>query len=156
MTNNRAALTWKGISQSLGILPVLLLFAIAFSLITPSFLTFNNIMNIFRTVSINLVIATGMTLVILTGGIDLSVGSIVAVTGVFALKVAIAATILGGTSFTGGKGNVVGTLFGVLIIGVLNNGLTIAGVSYFWQQVVKGVVIILAVVIDVMRNKLNR
>jgi ribose transport system permease protein len=68
---------------------------------------------------------------------------------------AIAATILGGTSFTGGKGSVVGTLFGVLIIGVLNNGLMLTGVPYFWQLVAKGVVIISAVIIDIVRNKLN-
>jgi ribose transport system permease protein len=305
----------KTILAKFGIFPILLLFVIGFSLISPNFRTFNNMMNIFRSVSINLTIATGMTLVILTGGIDLSVGSIVALCGVVALKFsltnpalaipvallvgitaglingvlvafiglppfiatlgsmtylrgiaflicngnsiinnklpfawignaylgpfpwlailaliiflfawfllrqttygrriyavggnleaskytgirvwsillsvyalsglfaafggvmissrlysangllgqgyemdAIAATILGGTSFSGGKGNVTGTIMGALIIGVLNTGLTISGVSYYWQQVVKGIVIILAVVIDVFRNKFS-
>lgn len=306
----------KQIIRNLGILPVLLVFVLTFWILSPQFGSFNNMMNIFRSTSINIVIATGMTMVILTGGIDLSVGAIVALTGVVALKVsltpyyylaipialltgmlagfingslvawvglppfiatlgamtylrgiafifadgvsiinsnlnfawigngylgpfpwlmilallvvllaffilkktvygmrvyavggnlqaakytgikvkgmllsvyvisglcsamggvmissrlysangllgnmyeldAIAAAIIGGTSFTGGKGNVIGTLFGALIIGVLNNGLTILGVSYFWQQVVRGVVIVLAVTLDVVRNKVN-
>lgn len=65
---------------------------------------------------------------------------------------AIAAVVLGGTSLTGGKGRILGTLIGVLIIGVLNNGLNLLGVSSFYQQVVKGIVIIIAVLID-RKNK---
>ncbi|EFR44272.1 ABC transporter permease subunit [Streptococcus pseudoporcinus] len=61
---------------------------------------------------------------------------------------AIAAVVLGGTSLSGGKGRLIGTLIGALIIGVLNNGLNIIGVSAFWQQVVKGVVILIAVLLD--------
>ena len=61
---------------------------------------------------------------------------------------AIAAVVLGGTSLTGGKGWIFGTLVGALIIGVLNNGLNLIGVSSFFQQVVKGVVILIAVLID--------
>ena len=61
---------------------------------------------------------------------------------------AIAAVVLGGTSLSGGKGRILGTLIGALIIGVLNNGLNIIGVSAFWQQVVKGVVMLIAVLID--------
>ena len=61
---------------------------------------------------------------------------------------AIAAVVLGGTSLSGGKGRIVGTLIGVLIIGTLNNGLNILNVSSFYQQVVKGIVILLAVLMD--------
>lgn len=61
---------------------------------------------------------------------------------------AIAAVVLGGTSLSGGKGRITGTLIGVLIIGVLNNGLNLIGVSSFYQQVAKGVVIIIAVLLD--------
>ncbi|GAF11710.1 LOW QUALITY PROTEIN: ribose ABC transport system, permease protein RbsC [Bacillus sp. JCM 19045] len=61
---------------------------------------------------------------------------------------AIAAVVLGGTSLTGGRGWIVGTLIGALIIGVLNNGLNLLGVSSFFQQVVKGSVILLAVLLD--------
>jgi ribose transport system permease protein len=61
---------------------------------------------------------------------------------------AIAAVVLGGTSLTGGRGRIVGTLIGVLIIGILNNGLNLLGVSSFYQMVVKGIVIAIAVLID--------
>jgi ribose transport system permease protein len=304
--------------QIAGILPILLLICILFALLSPNFLTTGNAVNILRQASINIVLATGMTFVILTGGIDLSVGSILAVSAVVAVLVsllpaigwlavpaalltglllgllngalitflnlppfivtlgsltalrgaaflvangttvinrdinfawvgnsyigplpwlviiallavgvswfvlrqtvlgvqiyavggneraarltgikvnrvllfvygvsgllsglagimsssrlysatgllgqgyeldAIAAVILGGTSFTGGIGTIVGTLFGALIIAVLNNGLTLLNMSYFWQLVVKGLVIIVAVIIDRLRKRSRR
>ncbi len=306
---------FKRITRNLGILPILLIFFAVFWILTPNFRSFNNMMNIMRATSINMVIAAGMTMVILTGGIDLSVGAVAALTAVVALKVsltsayylavptalltgmaaglingalvayvglppfiatlgsmtylrgaafllcngvsiinsnlsfawigndylgpfpwlaviallviavatwilrktvygmrvyavggniqaarytgikvrkmllsvyvisgfcaalggvmiasrlysangligegyeldAIAATIIGGTSFAGGKGTVIGTLFGALIMGIINNGLTILGVSYYTQQVVRGIVIIAAVTIDIVRNQL--
>lgn len=316
METTNKPLRHSSILKNLGILPVLVIFIIIFSFMSPQFGTLKNMINILRTVSINLVIATGMTLVILSGGIDLSVGSIVALSGVVAMKVsissfpdfalpaalllgllaglingglvakagippfiatlgsmtflrgiallicngnsinndaisfawigndslgavpwlviiafslsiiasfvlkmttlgtriyavggnsqaakytginvsliliivyalsgffssvggiiissrlysangligqgyemdAITATILGGTSFTGGKGNLFGTFLGVLIIGVLNTGLTIAGVSYYLQLVIKGLVVIIAVFVDILRNQLS-
>jgi ribose transport system permease protein len=304
--------------QIAGILPILLLICILFALLSPNFLTTGNAVNILRQASINIVLATGMTFVILTGGIDLSVGSVLAVSAVVAVLVsllpvlgwfavpaalltglllglingafitfldvppfivtlgtltalrgaaflvangttvinrdinfawignsyigplpwlvivallvvavswfilrqtvlgvqiyavggneraarltgikvnrvllfvygvsgllsglagimsasrlysatgmlgqgyeldAIAAVILGGTSFTGGIGTIIGTLFGALIIAVLNNGLTLLNMSYFWQLVVKGSVIIIAVIIDRLRKRSKR
>ncbi|KJH71032.1 ABC transporter permease subunit [Aliterella atlantica] len=304
--------------QVAGILPILILICVLFSFLSPNFLTPNNLVNIFRQASINIVLATGMTFVILTGGIDLSVGSILAVSAVVSVLVslipglgwaavlagllvglalgllngalitfldvppfivtlgsltalrgaafliangttvfnrdlnfawvgntylgplpwlavialltvaiswfvlrqtvlgvqiyavggneraarltgikvnrvllfvygvsgalaglggimsssrlfsatgtlgqgyeldAIAAVILGGTSFTGGVGTIVGTLLGALIIAVLNNGLTLLNLSYFWQLVVKGLVIIVAVIIDRLRRRSRR
>jgi ribose transport system permease protein len=304
--------------QVAGILPILILICILFSFLSPNFLTAGNIVNIFRQASINIVLATGMTFVILTGGIDLSVGSILAVSAVVSVLIsllpafgwagaiaglltglllglvngslitfldvppfivtlgsltalrgiaflvangttvlnrnlnfawlgnnyvgpvpwlviialltvvvswfilrqtvlgvqiyavggneraarltgikvnrvllfvygvsgllaglagvmsasrlysatgmlgqgyeldAIAAVILGGTSFTGGIGTIGGTLLGALIIGVLNNGLTLLNMSYFWQLVVKGLVIIAAVIIDRLRRRSRR
>ncbi|MBD2246982.1 ribose ABC transporter permease [Nostoc sp. FACHB-888] len=316
--NNPAPRNRKSISTLLevaGILPILVIICILFAFLSPNFLTGNNIVNILRQASINIVLATGMTFVILTGGIDLSVGSILAVSAVVALLVsllpalswaavpaallaglflgllngalitfldvppfivtlgsltalrgvafliaqgttlinrdinfawvgntylgpfpwlviiallsviaswfvlrqtvlgvqiyavggneraarltgikvnrvllfvygisgllaglagimsasrlysasgvlgqgyeldAIAAVILGGTSFTGGIGTIGGTLLGALIIAILNNGLTLLNLSYFWQLVVKGLVIILAVMIDRLRRR---
>lgn len=303
--------------QIAGILPILVIICILFSILTPNFPTPGNFVNIFRQASINIVLATGLTFVILTGGIDLSVGSILGVSAVVGVLVslsavswlaipaalvtgliiglingaliafldlppfivtlggltalrgtaylvangttvlnrnlnfawvgnnylgpfpwlvvialltvlaswfvlrrtvlgvqiyavggnqraarltgikvnrvllfvygvsgllaglagimsssrlysatgllgngyeldAIAAVILGGTSFTGGIGTIPGTLLGALIIAVLNNGLTLLNMSYFWQLVVKGLVIIVAVVIDRLRRRSAR
>lgn len=66
---------------------------------------------------------------------------------------AIAAVVVGGTSMSGGSGRIGGTLIGVLIIGVLNNGLNLMGVDSNWQYIVKGLVILLAVYVDFIRNK---
>lgn len=296
-------------------LPVLILICILFAVLTPNFLTENNIINVVRQASINIVLAAGMTFVILTGGIDLSVGSVLGLTAVIAVVVslvpqlswaavpaallaglvigvltgaivaymglppfivtlgtytairgaaylaaggttvinsnidfawigngyfgpipwlvilalitiavsafilqgtvlgvhvyavggnpqaarltgipvssvlifvygvsgllsglggamsasrlysaqgqlgigyeldAIAAVILGGTSFSGGIGSVFGTLVGALIIAVLNNGLTLLNVSFYWQLVIKGAVIVLAVALDKLRTR---
>jgi ribose transport system permease protein len=301
--------------QLAGMLPVLILICILFAVLTPNFLTENNIINVVRHASINIVLAAGMTFVILTGGIDLSVGSVLGLTAVIAVVVslvpslswaaipaallaglvigvltgmivaylglppfivtlgtytairgaaylaaggttvinsqinfawigngylgpvpwlviialitiavsafilhgtvlgvhvyavggnaqaarltgipvpfvlifvygvsgllsglggamsasrlysaqgqlgigyeldAIAAVILGGTSFSGGIGNVFGTLVGALIIAVLNNGLTLLNVSFYWQLVIKGAVIVLAVTLDKLRTR---
>ena len=305
----------RKLMRDLGILPVLVLIVIMFSFATDTFMSANNLVNIFRQTSINIVLAVGMTLVILTGGIDLSVGSILAVTAVIGvmtslnpalqwgtvlfpllvglaigiingvlvayvklppfiatmgtmttfrgasylipdgttiinndlnfawignnylgpipwlvvialvvvalvwfllrktvlgvriyavggnaqaarltgIKVgfvlvfvyalcgllcglagvmtasrlysasgllgngyeldAVAAAILGGTSPSGGIGSVAGTLIGALIMAVLNNGLTLMNVSSFWQMVIRGIVIILAVIIDKFRTR---
>lgn len=61
---------------------------------------------------------------------------------------AIAAVVLGGTTLAGGEGSITGTLLGAFIIGVLNNGLNLLNVNPFYQQVVKGLVILLAVLLD--------
>lgn len=65
----------------------------------------------------------------------------------------IAAVVIGGTSLSGGRGSVLGTVLGCLIIGVLNNGLFLLNVSPFWQQVVKGLVILAAVAIDKLHHR---
>lgn len=65
----------------------------------------------------------------------------------------IAAVVIGGTSLSGGRGSVLGTVLGAIIIGVLNNGLVLLNVSPFWQQVVKGFVILIAVIIDKANSK---
>src|SRR5580704_9376278 len=305
----------RSVIQLAGMLPVLVLICVLFAVLTPNFLTENNIVNVVRQASINMVLAAGMTFVILTGGIDLAVGSVLGFTAVIAVVVslipgldwaavpaallaglvvgvltgmmvayiglppfivtlgtytairgaaylaaggttvinskigfawigngyvgpvpwlvvialltiavsafilhgtvlgvhvyavggnpqaarltgipvslvlifvygvsgllsglggamsasrlysaqgqlgigyeldAIAAVILGGTSFVGGIGTVFGTLIGALIIAVLNNGLTLLNVSFYWQLVIKGAVIVLAVTLDKLRTR---
>jgi ribose transport system permease protein len=305
----------RSMIQMAGMVPVLVVICILFALLTPNFLTQNNMVNVVRQASINIVLAAGMTFVILTGGIDLAVGSVLGFTAVIAVVVslipgldwaavpaallagalvgvltgmtvayiglppfivtlgtytairgaaylaaggttvinskigfawigngyvgpvpwlviialltiaisafilhstvlgvhvyavggnpqaarltgipvpfvlifvygvsgllsglggvmsasrlysaqgqlgigyeldAIAAVILGGTSFSGGIGTVFGTLIGALIIAVLNNGLTLMNVSFYWQLVIKGAVIVLAVMLDKLRTR---
>ncbi|MEG0145345.1 MAG: ABC transporter permease [Clostridia bacterium] len=69
---------------------------------------------------------------------------------------AIAATVLGGTSMLGGQGAMGGTIIGVLIMGALSNGLNLLGINSFWQYVVKGVVILLAVYVDVLKKRTKK
>jgi ribose/xylose/arabinose/galactoside ABC-type transport system permease subunit len=64
----------------------------------------------------------------------------------------ITAVILGGTSLAGGRGRLVGTFLGLLVIAVLNNGLILVDVPSYWQQVVKGVVLLAAVSWDELRR----
>jgi len=66
---------------------------------------------------------------------------------------AIAAVVIGGTSLSGGVGSLTGTMIGALIIGVINNGLDLMGVSSYYQQVIKGAIIVAAVLLDVSRRK---
>jgi len=62
---------------------------------------------------------------------------------------AITAVVVGGTSLMGGTGTIVGTLLGAMIVGVINNLLNLMGVSSYWQQIVKGLIILIAVILDV-------
>jgi ribose/xylose/arabinose/galactoside ABC-type transport system permease subunit len=68
---------------------------------------------------------------------------------------AIAAVVLGGTSLAGGRGSIGGTIIGAFVIGVLGDGLVMMGVSTFWQKVIKGAVIIFAVVIDQVQARMQ-
>ncbi len=65
----------------------------------------------------------------------------------------IAAVIIGGTSLAGGQGTVIGTIIGVLIMGVLNNGIILLGISPFWQMTIIGVVIVVAVALDIWTRR---
>lgn len=66
---------------------------------------------------------------------------------------AIAAAVIGGTSLSGGIGTIGGTIIGALIIGVMNNGLDLLNVSSYWQQILKGAIIVTAVFIDARKTK---
>ena len=87
-----------------------------------------------------LVLACGMLLCILTGGnIDLSVGSVIC--------------FVGGVAASGGYGSVVGTLVGIFVIMLLKTGLPYVGLQANWQQIITGAVLIIAVLIDIMKEK---
>jgi erythritol transport system permease protein len=68
---------------------------------------------------------------------------------------AIAAVVLGGTSLMGGRGSITGSLIGAFVIGVLADGMVMLGISEFWQIVIKGVVIVLAVAVDQLQSRLQ-
>ena len=69
---------------------------------------------------------------------------------------AIAAVVLGGTSLAGGRGTILGTLIGAFVIGFLADGLIMMGVGEFWQMVIKGIVIIIAVIIDQTQSRMQQ
>ncbi len=66
---------------------------------------------------------------------------------------AIAAAVLGGTSMYGGVGTVGGMFIGVLVIGIISNGLNLLRVNSYWQYVAKGIIILIAVYIDMYKNR---
>ena len=66
---------------------------------------------------------------------------------------AIAATVIGGTSLSGGRGRLWGTIVGAILLGIVNNGLDLMNVSSFYQQIVKGLIILGAILIDSKRNQ---
>ncbi len=68
---------------------------------------------------------------------------------------AIAACVLGGTSMSGGRGRISGTVFGAIVIGIISNGLNLIGVSSYWQLIIKGLIIACAVLLDVQKGKLG-
>jgi ribose transport system permease protein len=68
---------------------------------------------------------------------------------------AVTAVVLGGASLAGGRGSIVGTILGVLVIGVVNNGIVLLGIESFWQDVVRGTLLIVAVAVDQLRLRLS-
>ena len=66
---------------------------------------------------------------------------------------AIAACVLGGVSMAGGRGRISGVVFGAIVIGIISNGLNLLGVISFWQLVVKGLIILIAILVDAQKGK---
>ena len=83
------------------------------------------------------------------------IGAISALSGVTANLDSITAVVIGGTSLFGGRGSIVGTLIGALIVGVFRNGLALAGADAVWQEFTIGGLIIIAVTIDQWIRKLS-
>ena len=65
----------------------------------------------------------------------------------------VTATVIGGVSLAGGKGKVFGVLLGAIVVGLLTNGMTLLTINSYWQDVIKGVVLVLAIAIDVYKTK---
>jgi inositol transport system permease protein len=66
---------------------------------------------------------------------------------------AITAVVVGGTSLSGGSGTIVGTIIGAVIVGIINNVLNLQNVNTYWQQIVKGLIILFAVIADVVNKR---
>lgn len=66
---------------------------------------------------------------------------------------AIAAVVLGGASLSGGRGTIIGTIVGACVIGILADGMVMMGISEFWQMIIKGLVIVIAVILDQLQRK---
>ena len=92
---------------------------------------------------------TGVTALIMTAKINASQPNI----GTGYETDAIAACVIGGTSFAGGVSTIPGTVVGIIIIGLIYNGMNLLGVESYWQTVCKGVLIVLAVLMDKVMNK---
>ncbi len=96
-------------------------------------------------------VASGLSALILTSRLN----SAEAIAGQGYELDVIAAVVIGGTSLSGGRGSIIGTLIGALLIGVINNGMNLLGISPYFQQVVKGALIIGAVILDRLRDESN-
>ena len=185
-------------ANELGLLAIIVVLYLVFSIYATGFISLNNQMNILRDAATIGIAAWAMTLIIISGEIDVSVGPMVAFISVilaylmqyaiplpFALILAgrlaavtgillaarlgsgnagaasglefdvIAAVVVGGTALSGGRGSMLGTLLGVLVITLIGNGLVLLGINSFFQQVVRGVIIVLAVLANIIVMQKN-
>ncbi|HBU1163337.1 hypothetical protein FD793_25900 [Klebsiella pneumoniae] len=131
-----------------------------------AYLSARNISNLLRQTAITGILAVGMVFVIISAEIDLSVGSMMGLLGgaaaIFDVWLgagspsagniaeldAIAACVIGGTSLAGGIGSVAGAVMGAFIMSALDNGMSMMDVATFWQYIVKGAILLLAVWMD--------
>jgi ribose transport system permease protein len=158
------------VNNTLGGVPILMIFDVVLLLVAGGVLRFTSFGRSLFAVGSNPEAArlNGIkvdNIVLVTyviGGVMAGLGSIIQVgqlTGAAAqvdptlLLTVLAAVLIGGTAYTGGEGGVFGTLIGVLFLGVVQNGLTLEGVSSFWQGTVSGVILIAAVGLGVLRDR---
>ena len=149
----KAQTSWKGLSSYIGLLGALLAMIVLFSCLSTHFLSMNTFSTIANQIPDLIVMSVGMTFILIIAGIDLSVGAILALSGMGFETYAIASAIIGGTSFFGGKGRIFSVVIGGLIIGTINNGLNILQVQTYYQLVVMGGLIIAAVALDRLISK---
>ncbi|ELN3100628.1 hypothetical protein ACD077_001623 [Escherichia coli] len=156
--------------NEIGLLVVIAILYLVFSLNAPGFISLNNQMNVLRDAATIGIAAWAMTLIIISGEIDVSVGPMVAFVSVclafllqFEVPLAVACllvlllgalmgtlVVVGGTALSGGRGSLFGTLLGVLVITLIGNGLVLLGINSFFQQVVRGVIIVVAVLANIL------
>lgn len=132
--------------QKYSLILILIAMMVVCSFLSSNFFTTKNLTNILKQVSIVTICAFAQGMIIICGEIDLSIGYLAGMAGSYA----ITATVIGGTSFSGGAGTAFGTLLGSLIIGVLNNIMNLMGIDSYLQMIIKGAIIIFAVLIDVL------
>jgi len=158
------------VNNDVGPIPVLLLFDIALLLLAGAVLRYTAFGRALFATGSNqeaarlngISIARILIAVYAIAGLAVGVGAIVQVGRLSAsaatsdptlLLTVLAAVLIGGTSFTGGEGGVLGTVIGVIFLGVVQNGLTLSDVSTFWQGTVSGVILIAAVGLGVLRDR---
>lgn len=161
------------VNANLGPVPIILIFNVALLMIAAGVLRYTvfgrslyaiganreaarlNGIDVQRTVLLVFMVAgltVGMASVVQVGRLTSATADVDATL----LMTVLAAVLIGGTAFTGGEGGVFGTVVGVLFLGVIQNGLTLSGVSSFWQGMVSGAILIFAVWLGGVRQTLKR
>jgi ribose transport system permease protein len=158
------------VNNDIGPIPILLLFDLALLLVASGVLRYTAFGRALFATGSNqeaarlngISIARILIAVYAIAGLAVGIGAIVqvgrlsasaATTDPTLLLTVLAAVLIGGTSFTGGEGGVLGTVIGVVFLGVVQNGLTLSDVSTFWQGTVSGVILIAAVGLGVLRDR---
>ncbi|WP_207770966.1 ABC transporter permease [Kumtagia ephedrae] len=161
------------VNGNIGAVPIILVFDLALLLIAGGVLRYTAFGRALYAIGANteaarlngIDVKRIMLLVFVIAGLMAGLGSVVQVgrlTSASAeidptlLLTVLAAVLIGGTAYTGGEGGVFGTMIGVLFLGVIQNGLTLSGVSSFWQGMVSGLILILAVWLGGLRQVLRR
>lgn len=152
---------------------MLIVIIAVFSFMDPHYFSFTNFRNVLIQSTPLMILAFGQTCIVLTQGTDLSLGAQVSFVTVFTVFLAqrgiitlcrvesgqpivangwefqaVAATLLGGSSLREGKGGVTGTIFGVLLIQIIKNGLNVIGVQSIMQNAIIGSIVLAAIIID--------
>ena len=123
------------------------------AIVSPHFLTTDNMVIVLRQAALQFLMAAGLTMVVLTGGIDLSVGAVLGLGACLGAGFIASGSVLMGVAAALGAGLACGLVNGALAVAVLRNGLNLIGLSTEWQVAVVGLVIVCAVAVDALRNR---